>query len=100
MWSIHTGLGDFALGEEDLAQALAIDSQVPEELIPSFSESANKHPSPQKYLQLGQLLQRAGNLRDARSAYQRALSLDPNFAHAKTMLAQVNSLPNRNTNLP
>lgn len=91
LWTIYTQLGDFALAEENFEQALAIDSHLPENLIPILLESVSKYPSPQKYLQLGQLLQRAGNLEDARSAYQRALSLDPSFAQAKTMLARVNS---------
>jgi uncharacterized repeat protein (TIGR03803 family) len=90
LWTIYTQLGDFGLAEENFEQALAIDSHLAENLIPILLESVSKYPSPQKYLQLGQLLQRAGNLQDARSAYQRALSLDPSFAQAKTMLARVN----------
>ena len=90
LWTIYTQLGNFDLAQQSFAQALAIDPQLPEALIPSFLQSASADPSPQNCLQLGQLLEHAGRPEDARSAYERALSINSNFAAAKTALARLN----------
>jgi Tfp pilus assembly protein PilF len=90
LWTIYTQLGDFALARKNFELALTSDPQTPRELVPAFRQSVNAHPSPQGYLQLGELLQGDGDPEGARWAYERALRLDPDYAGAKMMLAQLN----------
>jgi protein O-mannosyl-transferase len=90
LWTIYTKLGNFELAGRSFAQALESYPQFPEALIPDFLKSVNAHPLPQTCLQLGQLFEQAGRLRDARSAYAQALKVDPSFAPARTALARLN----------
>jgi protein O-mannosyl-transferase len=89
LWTIYTKLENFDVAEQNFEQALVLEPDLPAQLIPSFLQSVNTHPTPQNFLQLGELLQKHGNLSDARAAYQRCLDIDPNFMQAKVMLAKI-----------
>ena len=89
LWTIYTKLENFALADQNFERALALEPNLPAELIPTFLQSVNTHPTPQNFLQLGELLQRSGSLTDARAAYRRSLDIDPNFMQAKVMLAKI-----------
>jgi protein O-mannosyl-transferase len=93
LWTIYTKLENFPLAEQSFEQALAIEPSFPAQLIPTFLQSVNTHPTSQNFLQLGQLLQQSGDLSDARAAYQRSLQIDPDFAEARAMLAKLGSPP-------
>jgi len=58
--------------------------------IQQLAAAAATHPTPQAYLQLGQVQQIAGHPEDARGSYQEALRRDPSFTPAQ---AAMNSLP-------
>jgi protein O-mannosyl-transferase len=89
LWTIYTQRGDFARAQENFDQAVAMNPQIPRVMIPSFLQSVNTQPDKLNFLQLGQLLEKAGRDQDARAAYERSLSLDPTFTEAKIMLARV-----------
>jgi Tfp pilus assembly protein PilF len=54
--------------------------------IVQLAASAAAHPTPQSYLVLGQLEQSAGQVDDARTSYERALTLDPKLEDARSAL--------------
>lgn len=54
--------------------------------IQQLAAEANTHPTPQAFLQLGQLQQIAGHPEAARGSYQDALKHDPHFAAAANAL--------------
>jgi tetratricopeptide (TPR) repeat protein len=57
-----------------------------EERIQQLSTAAAANPTPQAYLQLGQLQQAAGHPDHARASYQEALNRDPHFSAAQSAL--------------
>ncbi len=60
-----------------------------DERIQRLAASATAHPTPEAYLQLGQLQQAASHMPEARSAYEAALKINPNFSEAKAALQSV-----------
>ena len=90
LWTIYTQLGDFTTAQKNLEQALAIDPQIAQALLPNFIQTVNAQPTAQGFLQLGELCQRAGHASEAQFAYKRALDLKPDYSEAKRLLAQIN----------
>jgi len=60
-----------------------------DERIEQLSAGASAHPSPDAYLQLGQLQQAAGHIPEARTSYQFALKLNPSLSEAKGALSSL-----------
>ncbi len=84
--TIYDELEDYPKVHESYRQALNSDPEAGPGMIQRMSESASDDPSSSNYLQLGILLQEAGHLPEARSAYQQALKLDPSLDEAKQSL--------------
>jgi tetratricopeptide (TPR) repeat protein len=59
--------------------------------IQQLAAAATGHPTPQAYLQLGQLQQIAGHPEDARSSYEEAVKRDPNFVAARGALESLSA---------
>ena len=75
--TIYDELGDYSKVRESYRQALKTDPGDAAGMIKRMSESAEEEPSSSNYLQLGLLLEEAGEVPEARAAYQQALKLDP-----------------------
>jgi tetratricopeptide (TPR) repeat protein len=95
---LYGELGNYSKARESYQQALRIDPQNVaaknaldgidlSEAIRSVAES----PSSQGYLRLGQLLQRRGQVSEARTAYEQALQLNPKLDEAQKALRVLNS---------
>jgi protein O-mannosyl-transferase len=85
--------GDFAASRESYRHALEIfpqDADVRRDMarldarekIAQLSKTVATSPSAEVYVQLGRAQQEAGLMQDARSSYQHALGIDPNFVPA------------------
>ena len=90
---LYEQTGNYAKARASYEQALRIDPQqdkVRQALAKAeFSEAirdAAETPSGLSYFRLGQVLQKAGRVSDARAAYQHALELAPNFSAARNAL--------------
>jgi len=94
-------MGDFDTARSDYRQALQIEPQNQAafinlgkirllEMIVKLTASAAAHPTPNGYLQLGQLQQEAGRIDEARMSYQQALKLDSSFEDVRSALAAIN----------
>lgn len=90
---LYEQLGNYAMAIPNYQQSLSIDPQratARDRLARAeFSQAirdAAEAPSGQNYFRLGQLMQQAGRVADARSAYQHALELAPKFSAARTAL--------------
>lgn len=66
-----------------------------EERIDQLAAGAAAHPSPESYLQLGQVQQAAGELSEARTSYELALKLNPTLLEAKSALSSLGTEPGR-----
>ena len=93
-------LGDYKKSREYYAQALQIDPGNQaifvnlgrlsmDERIAQLAASASSRPSPQAYVELGNLQQAAGHLPEARESYRLALKLDPKMSDAIEALNQL-----------
>ena len=96
----YTALSDRVKARENFVQAVRLGGEETTDLVNlsifEADENANKlskelavHPSAEGYLQLGELLKLTRRLPDARSAYQKALHLDPHLAAAKQALREL-----------
>jgi len=79
-------LGDYARAHEAFAHAWRTDPQRTEAEIRRLAEDVSAHPADEGYLRLGLLLNQGGQLADARTAYQKALALNPNNWEAQSAL--------------
>jgi len=102
----HHQLGEFAIARQYYRDVLQVEphNQIVftnlgklgmDERIQQLAASASSHPSPQAYLQLGQLQQAASHLPEARASFETALKINPNFSDAKTALDQLASTVSR-----
>jgi tetratricopeptide (TPR) repeat protein len=89
-------IGDYKDARTNYDRALQIDPkwQTPKDALASLdlSEAVRnvaESPSAAGFLRLGQVLQKAGRVAQARSAYQQALTLDPKFEEAHKALASL-----------
>jgi len=83
---IYRELGDYTRAREDSELSLRLDPDAVQETIRQFSELVAAHPAAPAYLQLGLLLEGAGQVSEARSAYKQALRLNPEFGPAREAL--------------
>jgi tetratricopeptide (TPR) repeat protein len=61
------------------------------ERVQQLAAEASAKPSPQAYLELGELQQAAGLAPDARQSFQTALKLNPKFADAQKALQSLSA---------
>jgi protein O-mannosyl-transferase len=83
---IYRELGNYPLAREDSERALSLDSDGVHEMIRQLSEMVAAHPAAPGYLRLGLLQEGAGQFAGARSAYEQALRLNPQFEPARKAL--------------
>lgn len=83
---IYRQLGNEAAARLSSEQALRADLATVHDMIQQLSTMVQARPAPAGYLRLGLLLEGAGQSQDARSAFERALELDPNFSPARQAL--------------
>jgi len=83
---IYRELGNSAAAHLSSEQALRSDPVVVHQMIQQLSGMVEARPAAPGYLRLGLLLEGAGEAPQARSAYERALELDPGFAPARRAL--------------
>jgi tetratricopeptide (TPR) repeat protein len=83
---IYRQLGNDAAARLSSEQALRTDPDAVSEMIQQLSGVVQARPTAPGYLRLGLLLQGAGQIQDAKSAFERALQLDPGFARARQAL--------------
>lgn len=84
--TIYDDLGDYPRVRDNYRLALQANPASAPDMIHRISLYASQSPTAPRYLQLGILLEQAGNIPEARLAYKRALTLDPNLPAAKTSL--------------
>jgi len=84
--AISDELGDFAKVRDNYRLALQADATQASDMLDRVSHDTASSPTAPHYLQLGMLLQEAGKLDEARSAYEQALKLDPSLTTAKESL--------------
>jgi len=83
---IYRQLGNEAAARLSSEQALHSDPATVRDMIQNLSSMVQARPAAPGYLRLGLLLQGAHDPQDARSAFDRALELDPNFTAARQAL--------------
>ena len=100
MGIIYAQAKDFQKGRDQLIEAFKLTPNDPlvmqnlamleaDEAVDKFSRAMPSHPSAQDYFQLGQLHEHALNVREAKSAYDEALKINPNLADARRALDQL-----------
>jgi hypothetical protein len=83
---IYRELGDYAGAREASTRALSLDAGSVNESIRQLTKLVNARPAAASYLQLGLLQEGAGQIPEARSSYEQALHLDPEFTPAQKAL--------------
>jgi hypothetical protein len=83
---IYRELGNDAAARMSSEQALRSDTATVRDMIQKLSAMVQARPAAPGYLRLGLLLEGVGQSQDARSAFERALELDPGFAPAHQAL--------------
>src|SRR5664279_3402553 len=81
--AIYRELGDYPTAREDSERALRLNPDAVHERIRQISEVVAARPAAPRYFQLGLLLEGAGQPAEARSAYEQALRLNPQFGPAQ-----------------
>jgi protein O-mannosyl-transferase len=84
--SLYDMLGDYGKVRDNYRQALKLDPQQGPGMIERISRDIADQPNGPRYLQLGVLLQEAGNSSEARDAFEQAVKLDPALQAAKQSL--------------
>jgi len=83
---IYRQLGNDAAARLSSEQALRSDPGTVHQMIQQLSSMVRARPAAPGYLRLGLLLEGVGQPQDARSAFERALQLDPAFTPARQAL--------------
>lgn len=83
---IYRQLGNDAAARLSSQQALRSDPGTVRDMIQSLGSLVQARPAAPGYLRLGLLLEGVGQLQDARSAFERALELQPGFVPAQRAL--------------
>jgi Flp pilus assembly protein TadD len=91
--ALSAALGDYRTVRESYEQAWLADPDHRQQMIQALLEDAKSNPTAGGYYSLGFLLEKAGNLAEARQSYEEALKLNPEFGEAKQALA---ALPKAN----
>ena len=83
---IYRQLGNDAAARLSSEQALRSDPTTVRDMIQNLGSMVQARPAAPGYLRLGLLLEGAGQPQGAKSAFERALELDPGFAPARRAL--------------
>jgi len=83
-------MGDYAAARQNSEQALRTYPEIFRMMIQQTSDALQSAPGASGYVRLGFLLEGAGQVQDAKSAFEHALQLDPSFAPARQALQDMN----------
>ena len=83
---IYGQLGDEPRVRESIGKAVQLNPDTVLAMIHQMNTIVSAHPAPAGYFRLGLLLEGTGQVSQAQSAYERALTLDPNFSSARRAL--------------
>ena len=86
---IYREIGDYTTAREDSERALRLDSDVVHQRIQQLSNLVDSRPAAPGYFQLGLLQEGAGQIAEARAAYEKALRLNPQFDWARRALQEL-----------
>jgi protein O-mannosyl-transferase len=86
---VYRQLGDYSAARENSEQALSHRPETVEVMIQESLEALQSVPEPSGYVRLGFLLEGAGRMDHAKSAFEKALQLNPNFAPAQKALQEL-----------
>lgn len=82
---------NYEKARENYRQALRINPTALDDLIAKFYKFAASQPAGKKYLWLAEMLEQANRAKEARSAYQEALRLDPTLVEARASLHRLDN---------
>lgn len=91
--TLNDVLGDFGKVRQNYKDALEVDPSQARAMVQRLSGDVETESSAPRYVQLGILLDEAGQPAGAKKAYQRARQLDPTLDIAKQLLASGGSKP-------
>jgi len=87
----YTSIGDYESARTQFQQSWNIDPDRVAGTITNLSQFAASNPTAKEYMKLGLLLQQAGRISDAESAFEKVLQLDPGLGAAQTALTSLQS---------
>jgi protein O-mannosyl-transferase len=86
---VYRALADYSAARENSVEALRYNPQIFQVMIQQNAEALQSAPQAPGYVRLGFLYEGAGQIQDAKSAFERALQLDPNFGSARKALNEI-----------
>jgi protein O-mannosyl-transferase len=86
---VYRQLGDYSTARQNSEQALSHNHETVEIMIQESLEALQSVPEASGYVRLGFLMEGAGRMDDAQSAFEKALQLNPNFAPAQKALQEI-----------
>jgi len=86
---VYRQLGDYSAARQNSEQALSHDPNTVEIMIQESLEALHTLPEASGYVRLGFLLEGVGRMDYAKSAFEKALQLTPNFAPAQKALQEI-----------
>jgi tetratricopeptide (TPR) repeat protein len=86
---VYRQLGDYSAAHENSRQALSHDATTVDVIIQESLEALQSLPEASGYVRLGFLYEGVGQMENARSAFEKALQLAPNFAPAQKALQEL-----------
>jgi tetratricopeptide (TPR) repeat protein len=86
---LYRELGDYAAAQQNSQEALRHHAEIFQEVIQQTSEALKSGPAPSGYVRLGFLFEGIGQMDEARSAFERALQIDPRFRSARKALDEI-----------
>jgi protein O-mannosyl-transferase len=86
---VYRQLGDYAAARQNSEQALAQYPKIFGEMIQQITDALQEAPSASGYVRLGFLLEGAGRVQDAKSAFERALQIERDYEPARKALQDI-----------
>lgn len=86
---VYRQLGDYSAAHQNSEQALSHDHETVEIMIQESLEALQSAPEASGYVRLGFLLEGVGRMDYAKSAFEKALQLNPNFTAAQKALQEI-----------
>ncbi len=90
--TLYSVNGNYEKARENYGQALRLNPTALNDLIAKFYQFAAAQASGPRYLWLGEMLEQAGRLEEAKQAYSQALESDPTLVEARTALGRIRLL--------
>lgn len=87
--TLYSVNGNYEKARENYRQALRINPTALDDLIAKFYKFAGTQPAGKKYLWLAEMLEESHRTKEARTAYEEALSLDPTLVEARASLQRL-----------